>query len=424
MPDSPNGAPQPTPPKDTKELSMEIRLLIAFILMGAVLFLTPYFYKPAAPPPQASKSVPAAKPPAPGQPAAAAPAEPPPPVGQIRRRKGRDLRRRYATVPGGALQSRRAGPQLGAQEVPRRCGQGTGPGESGGTRQVRLSVRAGLPESEAGRESRLGVVRGRSRARRPGRDLPLRRRQRPVREVVPFPQGQLPGRDLLRGSAGRGSDPASAGLARRLRRPDHREPRHRPADHLLRRDGEQTRLHRSEGGQGRPGHPRRDVLVRRSRGPVLRGAVSAHQRFEHRTAHVQRPGSRRGEQEGGAAHRLRRGRRGVESLLGLRRSQGPRHSAQDRSETRAGGRLRLVLVPRQAAVRLAQLDQRQDRAQLRLVDRPGDRDHQLPAAAAQAEQPEVGQEDADGFSPRSPPSTPSTRASACATRARRNRTRK
>jgi len=93
MPDSPNGAPQPTPPKDTKELSMEIRLLIAFILMGAVLFLTPYFYKPATPPPQAPKSVPAAMAPAPGQPAAAAQpapsvsAEPPPPVGQIAARK-------------------------------------------------------------------------------------------------------------------------------------------------------------------------------------------------------------------------------------------------------------------------------------------------------------------------------------------------
>lgn len=83
MPDSPDSAPQPTPPKDKKELSMEIRLLIAFILMGAVLFLTPYFYKPTAPPPQASKSVPAAKAPAPGQPAASAPADPPPPVGQI-----------------------------------------------------------------------------------------------------------------------------------------------------------------------------------------------------------------------------------------------------------------------------------------------------------------------------------------------------
>jgi YidC/Oxa1 family membrane protein insertase len=37
--------------KQRKELSMELRLLIAFILMGVVLFVTPYFFKPAAPPP-------------------------------------------------------------------------------------------------------------------------------------------------------------------------------------------------------------------------------------------------------------------------------------------------------------------------------------------------------------------------------------
>jgi YidC/Oxa1 family membrane protein insertase len=43
-----------------KELSMEARLLIAFVLMGLVLFLTPYIYKPstapAAPPPGADKA--------------------------------------------------------------------------------------------------------------------------------------------------------------------------------------------------------------------------------------------------------------------------------------------------------------------------------------------------------------------------------
>src|SRR5580700_1829106 len=33
-----------------KELSMEARLLIAFVLMGLVLFLTPYIYKPATAP--------------------------------------------------------------------------------------------------------------------------------------------------------------------------------------------------------------------------------------------------------------------------------------------------------------------------------------------------------------------------------------
>src|ERR1700690_1409587 len=35
---------------DKKEISMEVRLLLAFLLMGAVIFVTPYFYKtPAGP---------------------------------------------------------------------------------------------------------------------------------------------------------------------------------------------------------------------------------------------------------------------------------------------------------------------------------------------------------------------------------------
>jgi YidC/Oxa1 family membrane protein insertase len=42
---TPGGRGQPK-----KELSMELRLLIAFILMGVVLFVTPYFYKGVAPP--------------------------------------------------------------------------------------------------------------------------------------------------------------------------------------------------------------------------------------------------------------------------------------------------------------------------------------------------------------------------------------
>jgi YidC/Oxa1 family membrane protein insertase len=39
----------PNPPK--KEMSMEVRLLLAFLLMGAVMFLTPYLYKGQTPPP-------------------------------------------------------------------------------------------------------------------------------------------------------------------------------------------------------------------------------------------------------------------------------------------------------------------------------------------------------------------------------------
>lgn len=61
---------------------MELRLLFAFILMGVVLFVTPYFYKSSAPPP-AKKSVPAAAKtepaPAAAQPSPETPEKTPPP---------------------------------------------------------------------------------------------------------------------------------------------------------------------------------------------------------------------------------------------------------------------------------------------------------------------------------------------------------
>ncbi len=40
-----------TPAQPPKEMSMEVRLLLAFLLMGAVMFLTPYFFKSQVPPP-------------------------------------------------------------------------------------------------------------------------------------------------------------------------------------------------------------------------------------------------------------------------------------------------------------------------------------------------------------------------------------
>ncbi len=65
----------PIQPK--KELPMELRLLLAFILMGVVLFVTPYFYKTVSPP---VKKTPAAAtspaPAAPVAPAATPPTEP------------------------------------------------------------------------------------------------------------------------------------------------------------------------------------------------------------------------------------------------------------------------------------------------------------------------------------------------------------
>jgi YidC/Oxa1 family membrane protein insertase len=53
MAESVNGGGGPNQPP--KEMSMEVRLLLAFLLMGAVMFLTPYLFKTAAPPPPVKK---------------------------------------------------------------------------------------------------------------------------------------------------------------------------------------------------------------------------------------------------------------------------------------------------------------------------------------------------------------------------------
>ena len=50
---------------EKKELSMEVRLLIAFVLVGLILFVYPYFYKEPANPAQSvpeSKALPTAVP--------------------------------------------------------------------------------------------------------------------------------------------------------------------------------------------------------------------------------------------------------------------------------------------------------------------------------------------------------------------------
>ena len=49
MAESVNGGSN-TPAQPPKEMSMEVRLLLAFLLMGAVMFLTPYFFKSQIPP--------------------------------------------------------------------------------------------------------------------------------------------------------------------------------------------------------------------------------------------------------------------------------------------------------------------------------------------------------------------------------------
>src|SRR5579862_2402020 len=66
-----NGGTQTSPPEEKKELSMEKRLVLAFILMGAVLFLAPYIFKgpPQPPAKQTSSAAPKSGPAQPAQPA-------------------------------------------------------------------------------------------------------------------------------------------------------------------------------------------------------------------------------------------------------------------------------------------------------------------------------------------------------------------
>ena len=71
----PNSGATGGPGQPKKELSMELRLLLAFVLMGAVLFVTPYFYKTVAPPVKKTVQVATKSEPAPTAPATAAPAE-------------------------------------------------------------------------------------------------------------------------------------------------------------------------------------------------------------------------------------------------------------------------------------------------------------------------------------------------------------
>lgn len=81
MAESKNGVTTPNqPPRPKKELPMELRLLLAFVLMGVVMFTTPYLFKSTPPsPPPAGENAPVAQEPdvqEPAPPPETRPAEP------------------------------------------------------------------------------------------------------------------------------------------------------------------------------------------------------------------------------------------------------------------------------------------------------------------------------------------------------------
>ena len=124
-----------------KEMSMEVRLLLAFLLMGVVMFVTPYFYKTPPPAKNAQKTTAAQTEPspAPAAPAAAETAAPIAPAAPAYRsnragHRGSFLAAggdRYQPVPCDLQQPGRDGAELAAQEVQGQRQQAARPGESG-----------------------------------------------------------------------------------------------------------------------------------------------------------------------------------------------------------------------------------------------------------------------------------------------------
>ena len=145
---------------------MEQRLLLAFVLMGLVLFLTPYFYK--APPPAAQDNglghrgperIPLPRQRRPRQQLPrrqrsaheAAPTEPVP--GQIAGSRRTAVRHRHRHLSRDAFQSRRNGAQLDSEEISRQARQAAGIGQ----RSQLFQSGAAVFHRAAGRQSRRRV---------------------------------------------------------------------------------------------------------------------------------------------------------------------------------------------------------------------------------------------------------------------------
>ena len=106
-----------------KNLSMELRLLLAFVLMGLVLFLTPYFYKAQAPPRSPVKPAPQTQQPTPQQAVQPPAAQPPSATGQagapVAAEKAEEFRITTTALRHRLHQSRRGSYPLGSEEF---CG--------------------------------------------------------------------------------------------------------------------------------------------------------------------------------------------------------------------------------------------------------------------------------------------------------------
>ena len=168
-----------------------------------------------------------------------------------------------------------------------------------------------------------------------------------------------------------------------------------PAEPAFRPRPEQAALGSRQSRQERPGFRHRVLFLRRDRGHLLRRGGPPRRPLFLRDSDLQRSGVAR---QPGAAETpyLGAGMGGAgENRFSM--FVGPKDIdilQARQSEAGTGGGFRLVQHPRQAAVPVGELGQQPVGAQLRLVHRGGDGDHQLPAAAVEVHQPEVDEEDA------------------------------
>ncbi len=192
-------------------MSMEMRLLLAFLLMGAVMFLTPYFFKTAAAAagqedaaghagrrsrrrqPLRRRRPPAAE-------AAAAPA-PKPPGRRIRARRPRQqaaaaVRHRYRPVPRRLQQPGRQRAQLAAQEIQGQRRQAAGAGQHR-RRAWNYPFSLYFPGPAARRQGSTGPTT-RRRADPDGLGVTYEFLRRPHRrpQDLPLPEEQLSGAGL------------------------------------------------------------------------------------------------------------------------------------------------------------------------------------------------------------------------------------
>src|SRR2546426_12193262 len=83
MPESVNGGNNSPAQPPKKEMSMEMRLLLAFLLMGAVMFVTQLWFKPQEPAPAQKRTEPSASVPKPGEPPSPEVVTPPPATAEV-----------------------------------------------------------------------------------------------------------------------------------------------------------------------------------------------------------------------------------------------------------------------------------------------------------------------------------------------------